>query len=378
MSNIYFFDNNFIDPDVVNAATTSSAQTAFPYSNITDFNRRSKVWRSAGYWVITAANNGIVIYDTAATPLTGNVTVGTYTTATLLVALKAKLEAISASTYTVTVSSTTGKINIASNGAGGGGIFSLITTNASFTMASVLGFDTATDLTGALTYSADYLRIATEEFIQWDLGLSSNPHAIAIIGPRNAPLKLSPGSTLTLQGSQTNSWSTIEFSQVLTYNDSTIAYFVSTGVHTEQLRYWRLLISDLSNSYGYVEIGSIFLGEAFSTSQGRAQFPLNYDLVDRSNVIFSEGGQTFSDKKEQTTEFSSNWIGLSVADVEGLVDLFARYGTHKPFFILLDPDAVFSSVYNKNLRYVKFLSEPQFNLLSPGNFSASINFREEL
>lgn len=379
MSNIYFFNDNFIDPDVVSTATYSSQQSAFPYTNITNFERRSKVWRSNGYWEITSSNNGIVFYETAVTPLTASIAVANYTsTATLLTAIKTALEDAGGSTYTVTVSGTTNKIIIASNGAGGGGIFSLIWTDVGSTAASILGFDTASDMTGALTYTADVLKISTGEWFKWDMGLSSLPHSVVIIGPRNSPLKISPSATLTLQGNETDVWSAPTYSQALTYDDSAIALFDSDGLHTEALRFWRLSISDNSNPLGFVEIGSIFLGRALAPTYGRPQFPYNYELIDRSPIIFSEGGQTFSDIREQTAEFNIEWLGLRKTDVESMVDFFADVGTSRPFFVLLDPDAAFSSNFKKSLRYVKFADAPQFVLLSPNNFRMQTKLREEL
>lgn len=379
MSTIYLFNDNFIDPAVVSSAQYSSQQTAFPYSNITNFNRRSKVWRSNGYWEITSSNNTIIFEETASVNLTATVTAGTYTSTTsMLAALKTALEDAGASTYTCSVDASTNKIKIASNGVGGGGILNLEWSNASTTMESILGFDGTSDDTGALTYTADELRISTGEFFTWDMGISSLPQSIAIIGPRNTPLRISPSATLKLQGNETDVWTAPTYEQSLTYDDSCIALFSSTGLHTEALRFWRLLIEDLSNPLGYVEIGSIFLGRVYSPTYGRPQFPFNIELVDRSPLIFSEGGQTFSDIREQTAQYQTDWLGLRKDEVESVMDFFADVGTARPFFVLFDPDEVFSTDFKKSLKYVKFASEPRFSLVTPNNYRMTLEFREEL
>jgi hypothetical protein len=379
MSTIYLYDDNFINPDVVSSTDYSSQQTAFPYSNITNFNRRSKVWRSNGYWNITSSNNTIIFEETSTVNLTATVAAGEYSSTTaMLAALKTALEDAGASTYTCSVDASTNKIEITSNGSGGGGIFNIEWSHASTTMADTLGFDDTTDDTGALTYTADELHISTGEFFTWDMGLSSLPQAIAIIGPRNTPLRISPSATLKLQGNETDVWTAPTYEQTLTYDDSCIALFDADGLHTEALRFWRLLIEDLDNPLGYIEIGSIFLGRVYSPTYGRPQFPFDIELIDRSPLIFSEGGQTFSDIREQTAEYSTQWLGLRKDEVERIMTFFADVGTARPFFVLLDPDEAFSTDFKKSLKYVKFASQPRFSLTTPNNYRMSLEFREEL
>lgn len=379
MSTIYLFNDNFIDPDVVSSVSYSSQQSAFPYSNIVNFSRRSKVWRSNGYWQITSSNNTIIFEETVGVNLTATVEVGNYSSTTsLLTALKAALEDAGASTYTCSVSGTTNKIVIASNGSGGGGIFNIEWSHASTTMADILGFDDTADDTGALSYTADVLKLSTGEYFRWDMGLSSLPQAVIIIGPRNSPLKITPSATLKLQGNETDVWTSPSYDQTLTYDDSAIALFDVDGLHTEALRFWRLLIEDLSNPLGYVEIGSVFLGRVYSPTQGRPQFPFDFELIDRSPLIFSEGGQTFSDIREQSAEYSTQWLGVKKGEMEQILEFFADVGISRPFFVMFDPDEVFNTDFKKSIKFVKFADRPTFSLQSPNNYSMTLNFREEL
>ena len=118
--------------------------------------------------------------------------------------------------------STTLKTKITSDGAGGGGIFEIDWTSASSTMASVLGFDTAGEDTGYLTYTADELKIHTSEWIKWDFGISTLPKAFCLIGARNAPIKITPSATIKLQGNETDEWSSPSTDTTLTYQDDVI------------------------------------------------------------------------------------------------------------------------------------------------------------
>src|SRR3990167_10471240 len=86
--------DNFLDESLVSHQTESSEQAAFPVSNAFNFQRRSKVWRSNGYWEITSSNNVIVFRESVGVNLTATVTAGEYTKSTTLYpAIKTALEA---------------------------------------------------------------------------------------------------------------------------------------------------------------------------------------------------------------------------------------------------------------------------------------------
>jgi hypothetical protein len=375
-----FMNQNFIDADVVSNSFVSSEQTAFPVSNIYNKQRRSKVWRSNGYWEVVSGDNTIVFRETIGVDLTATVAAGAYTSSTsFFAAVKAALEAAGDSTYTVSADATTGKVKILSSGTGGGGIFQLMWTNvASADMAALMGFDSGADQTGALTYLAAELRISTGEWIKWDMGISSNPTALIITGPRNSPLKIVPSATIKLQGNETDTWDAPSFEQTLTYDDANIVLMDPEGLHTEGLRYWRLEITDLSNPLGYVEIGKLFLGEYFESTRGKVQFGYSVQQIDRSTTVFSEGGQSFSDIREKSEQISFRYFGLTKSEKESLIDIFEEFGTSVPLFVCVDPDSVFTSSVNRAIKFVKFESEPQTELVSPNNFSMSITLREEL
>ena len=376
---LFFF--NYISSDILAYSDVSSEQASFPAENIYSKQRRSKVWRSAGNFDVTSSNNQIVFRETSGGPdLTATLTVASYASISAMCAeIKAALEVAGDSTYTVTNSTSTGfKFNIVSNGAGGSGVFQLMCSNVGFTSASLLGFDTSADLTSAtLTRTSDFLRINSSEWLLWDMGLSTNPKAFIVIGPRNSPLKISPSATLTLQASHSDAWTTPGFEQVLTYNDQAIYHVNSAGIGDQAYRYWRLKIED-ENPNGYIEIGAAFLGNYFNPSRGRVQFPFSFNVIDDSDTIVSEGGQTYSDIKQTTASYQLSWFGLEKEDVEEFEEQFQEYGTNKPFFVALDSDAVFSTSANKRVIFAKIVSDPSSSLISPNNFELTVNIKESL
>lgn len=379
MSGVRLMCENLIDASTLTGQTCSSEQTSFPDENIQHKKRRSKVWRSNGYWEITAANKVIIFQETIGVNLTATIAESNYASDTaFLTAIKTALDAAGDSTYTVTRDTSTNKIKITSNGSGGGGVFRLICTSASFTAATTLGYSTAADLTGALTYTADTLKIHTSEWIRWDLGTSTNPKAFILVGLRNSSIKISPTATITLEGNGTDTWAAPSYSQALTYNDNAIVQMSSTGLHSAGLRYWRLKIVDTANSNGYVEIGSVYLGTYYSPDRGSVQFPLITRNYDRSTTVFSESGQPYSDRREIGTNFDLNWFGLKYTDVEQFDEYFRNLGTSYPWFFVLDTDAVFSSNANFYTRMVRWEEPFDSVLISPNVFTCNMPCREEL
>lgn len=381
MSCFRLMSQGYLDLDILADHQFSSEQTSFPITNIYNRQRRSKVWRSNGYWKVEAGRNTIIFRETIAVDLTATVAVGTYTATTLATAIKAALEVTGASTYTVTRNSNL-KFVISSDGSGGGGVLQIDWTDpSSEDMAQYLGFSTANEDTGALTYTGDFLRIhaggADSEYILWDFGIATNPDSFILIGNRNQPVKISPDAEIRLQGNPTNIWTSPVFDEVVPYDPEAMALIDTEGLYTEGLRFWRLQLDD-QNPLGYIEIGTLFLGNSFGGDRGAVQFGASTSFVDRSDNIFSEGGQTYADIKEKTAIYNVDWAALTKEDIESITEIFDMFGTAVPFFVSMDTPSAYSSSFNRRIKYVKFNDEPTYSLESPNNFDCSMSFREEL
>ena len=373
-----FLWDNYADTEILANYEVSSEKAAFPVENAFNLNRRSKVWRSNGYFMVESSNNTIIFRDSVGGPdLTATIAVGEYNdTASFMAAVDAAIEAVGANNYTVTQNSNF-RFVIASDGVA----FELRTANVLFTAASMLGFDTATHRTGAVTYTADFLRVNSGlEFVLFDMGISSNPNAIALTGPRNTPLKFGPGVTLRLRGNPTDpvDWSTAAFSADLTFDDETIVKFSTTdvGFGTVSYRYWRLEIVD-QNPNGFTELGAIFLGRYFEPTKC-PQFPFNSNFIDSSKTVTSEGGQSFSDILPHSQGYDVKYKNLVKEDIESIRNYFEIYGTALPFFICYDEQEVFTSSLSRSTVFVRFDANPSYSYASPLYFDCSMSFKEEL
>jgi hypothetical protein len=369
------FTYNYIDLDILLNTDVSSENANFPVTNAYNLQRRSKVWRSQGYFKIVSGDNTIV-FNEGGSDLTATVAPGEYSSiSSFMTALDTAFTTAPGATGSYSISQDAYFKFIITKSAG---TFNIKWTHAnSADMANILGFSTSVDDTGALSYTADALRINTDEWILWDMGLASNPTAFFMCDQRNRPLKLSPNGTFYIQGNESNDFTTPTYSEAITYDDEIMGVIRDSGLHTQSLRYWRVKFMD-QNPNGYIQIGAFFLGTAFEPSRGRITFPLQSKYDDRSIVVTSEGGQSFSDIYEQTQEYTIKWQGLEKEDKEDLNQIFSDYGVVNPFFISLDTDSVYSESQNRMFKFVKFSSEPQWELVSPNNFSCTMTLREDL
>jgi hypothetical protein len=244
----------------------------------------------------------------------------------------------------------------------------------------VMGYSTASDLTGALSYEADVLRLHTSEWLEWDLGFPANPTGFIAIGDRNNGIKLSPGAVLKLQGNWTNDWSAPAVDTTLTYNDFGIVEIDEDGLsaYAPGYRYWRFYIEDKDNPNDYVELGAVMLGIHSDLSRGCPEYPLEVPVIDRSNVAYSEGGQAIVGRKPMTQAFRLSWRGLDNASKEELESFYEYFGTHSAFFIAMDPNGVFSSNSRSMVRLVRFEQAPSMRLETFANWSMQWQLREEL
>lgn len=371
-----FMIDNYANTDLLANYFVSSEQAAFPVLNAFNGLRRSKVWRSNGYWKIEAGSNTI-IFNEGGSDLTATIAPNEYnSTADLLAAIDTAFTTApgAAGSYTVTQNSQLKFVITKTTGT-----FVIKWTNpSSEDMADILGFDTGADDTGSLTYTSDVLKINyPNEYIMLDMGISSNPDSFCLIGPRNRPLKLSPSGVFKVEGNETNNFTNPSFSETLTYDDEVLSLHRDGGLHTQPLRYWRISFQD-QNPLGYVEVGAFFLGESYNPTYGKPQFPFNGQYVDRTENIFSEGGQSFSDIFPQTERFQVQWSFLRKDEKEKFQELYRMVGKGTPFFVSFDPNEAFSTTEARNIRYVKFESEPTYELATPNNFRSAMVFLEQL
>lgn len=373
---------NYSNSELVAGLTASSEASGFPKENVTDFVRRTKVWRSGGHYRVVSGSNTIVFEETAATPLTATITPGSYASFALLATeIKTQLEAEGGSTYTITQDTTTLKAKIASNGSGGGGIFNINWTDATG-IGSILGYNTTVNDTGSLTYTADSLKISTGEFFIYDFGIPLNPDAIVVSWRQDEINSINETAVLSVKGNYTNNFDgSVGYSGQT--NKTDFGFYLQKGSSNEGLattafRYWKLEIIDTDNPTGFIEIGSIFIGEFIDFVRGQVQFPFSSSWEDGSIKQTTDSGQIVSNQKYLTRVFDAEWFALTRSEKEEFDEFFQEVKTADPFYLMLDPNQVIGSTVEQNVIFVRFNSVPKWTMEFPGIFSVSASFREDI
>lgn len=382
MSGFMIFDTRNSDPDTVAAVSKSSEDADYPFTNVEDMARRRRTWRTGGYFLVVAGSDGIVFREQAGVDLTATVAAGGYASdALFFAAVKAALEAAGVGTYVVSRDATTQRIKIQQSVAGGATVFQLQLADAgSAGMAALMGYSTAANVTGALTYEADLVRIHSSEWVLWDMGGPVNPTGLIAVSDRNTPLNISPNATIKIQGNHTNNFSAPAVDLTVNYSDYVLHRLDAAGLadNTYGYRYWRFSIVDADNSLGYVELGILFLGRHAVTTRGCPGFPFTSGEIDLSEVQYSESGQAQAGSRPQTEDFALNWGGLNTESKELLENVWKAYGLRSSFFVAMDEQEVFSSDNAHYVRLVKFQDVPKKTLITKGVWAMTWNLREQL
>ena len=350
MANIKFFYDNLIK---IYTPTETSQHENFPVENLQhrDFN---KAWRSRygagsgwGWFPIGAVNNKLDFEETAAVELTATITTGTYDADALAAEIKTRLDAVGASTYTVTYSDSTNKFTLASDRLGGGGTFKILWltgTNTTTSIGTTIGFDITADDADAASHEADYIRIHHQEWIKTSLGSAQNIYG-AIIRGHN----FQAGAFVLVTFSDDN-WTTIVESSSFTIQDDILVLEWDTP---KNYQWVGIYIKDVDNPDLYVKSGVLFIGPQFQPVTNNLQ---GNDLedIDPSIVMESEAGQESSLQGDQYEVGTYVFRVNGAAEVANFKAMRDAVGTSKALFVCEDPTS--DATARATTKYIRFTS----------------------
>lgn len=376
MSNVSYQDKDFTRPEQRVGVAFSSEDLNHPFAELDNDDSLGTVWRTSGYWLIDGANKDLV-FNEGASNFTATIDEGEYhSDADFFAEVKAQMEAVGGETYTVSRDPVSKKIKLESSG----GTFEVIWTDASNTMAELLGFDDNADSTGATEYEADVIALHTEEHVIWDFGSPVKPQYFAAIGQSSDDIRLKASATIQLMFNHTNTWSAPAQTITLEFNPRGIYAVGTDGIADDFYRYAKFRVVDRDNPFGYIELAKISMGSFLDITQGAVQFPLNVVGIDKTVVSESIDGQLSSLERRTTTTASLRWFGLDAENKEKLDDHFFRdYKTARSFFIFLDRDAVFTTSAARSFIFARYTTPPGMRLVNRGAlWEVTNNIRAQL
>jgi hypothetical protein len=207
----------------------------------------------------------------------------------------------------------------------------------------------AVDTASAVSQTAGSVSYQSRHWINVDLG-SAQAATVSIVRGHN----ISAAGTVTFEADILTMVSVPvgdivapDFVQALSGTDPRIAFFSS-----QSKRYLRLIISDVQNPVGYVELGVWFVGAAAQPTVGPSiQFAIQKEPL--SSIVFADGGAHQQILRTRRRVWMLTWqlenrAGLAVAD-RALFDALDALGIGASFFICLDDaDPTATTMYGFN------------------------------
>jgi len=344
VSLVRFCYNNLIDDSTI---TYSSQSPNFPASNLTH-RWHTKTWRTRygtgtgwGNFVITAGTNDDIDFkDSGTTTRLATVDAGSYTADTLSTEIESKMEAQTTDTFDVEYLDATNKFKI-TNDVGNFELLCSTGANQATAIWSTTGFSTSADKTGVDNYTADNLRIHSEEYAVFNLGSAQTAQAFII---RNNNFQ--SDATVKIQGHTSDSWSSPQVTYTFGTIDTDIMIYFWATEHN--LQYWRYYFADIDNSDGYIESGRIFLGQYFSPAT-EARRDYSESINDPSDVLYSKGGQISSNIETQFRTVKLVFDFANQSDLNNLQNIFDSLGTYKDMFVCIDTGSTDTRTYYMKL-----------------------------
>lgn len=356
---IRFAHNNFFGA----GATSSTMASGFPLANAYD-TRRGKVAKFRGNFEVTSTANKIYINDGA--DVTATLTAAEYTGTTLAAHIQTQLNTVS-SNWACTYSSTTYKFTI-SRSAGTAILKLSTTTDAAW---DLIGFTALSDLPTS-PFIADESRIHSEEWIKIDLGMIQEVGFFGFIGAITAPIGLSNGAVVKIQGNNIDVWTNPPTEVTATISGG--AFAMPDASH----RFWRVSIKDRENPAGPSALAISYLSIASAVTFAVTNIANGFSIshTDPTIVSQSENGTKYFDIRPKYWNLSGE-VQIVLGDERREFEQFAYdAGVSQPFFISVDPKLVTFSSHNEVTKFVYFNEPPQFQHIIRDYFNISLSVAE--
>jgi hypothetical protein len=184
---------------------------------------------------------------------------------------------------------------------------------------------------------------------------------------------MSASATVRIQGSSAADQSVVLY-------DSTAQTIYSGADYAKSFtilpaRYWRISIVDTGNSYGYIEIGRIFIGATFRPINNIDYSP-NYSIESATGVATSLGGTEYFDRRPNKRVWQGKFSWLTQGEAESfnfgqrIMDIAGEV-----FLIADDTDTAYRDSRNflGRLRQLSAIENPYLN-----QYSMSLEIQELL
>lgn len=200
-------------------------------------------------------------------------------------------------------------------------------------------------------------------YVVFDLGSAMD---VDCIGFKNH--NLTSGATIKIQGNATDSWGSPSVDVTLTWRDCETIFEGFTG---GSYRYWRFYVDDTGNADGYIEVGTLYIGEVFNMP-GMSP-TIEFVWNNNSYVEYSTSNQAFGDTRETWMGYNVEFPNPTNAQRKNIITMLNTVQNVTPIFVTIFDDdqdfedPFFATITNQNVSFKK-----NSNVL----FANSLLFRE--
>ncbi len=178
--------------------------------------------------------------------------------------------------------------------------------------------------------------------VVYDMVTTEAIDSVILMWPKEDGIRLSNTATVKIQASATNIWTSPAVDQTLTINNDYVlaSHYFTTN---QNYRYWRVLITDVSNPYSYIELGLAWLGKGIAIDN--AQNGFKFELLDQSKTTSNDFGHVYVDEYPQLAALSFSYQYLDYGTIQILENAYRTNGNRDPVMVVMDAEA---SVFNKD------------------------------
>lgn len=176
------------------------------------------------------------------------------------------------------------------------------------------------------------------------------------------------GSTIKIEGNNTDSWGSPSFSETITYNSGIMIHSFTEATYS----FWSLSIDNASNPDTYIEVGFVFIGTYLQMPKMKRDqtLPKNVDTYQK----IGRGGNVFGGINYNYRNFGVNFNYLTNTQRQSINTMFETVGDVTPIILLPWTDRTFEDyiycvISQKTLPFKRTDSQNK-------PWSLSMNFRE--
>lgn len=207
----------------------------------------------------------------------------------------------------------------------------------------------------------------------WIKANLGNPEAIEGLVMEN--INFTTGTTVTLEGSNSDAWPGPAHSITITAEMITAKRIVFMLPASETHQWWRILITDVDTWPGYFSASRVYLGPVFQPKYHYQPRPTQ-KRASNPEIDYSSGGQTTAVKRPRfwTYELPISIVGT---DGEKFADMDEECGVDTPLWVCLDSTSDVTRI--TSTIYVAFMEHIAFPAIVDGVlWESSLSLRQEL